>query len=88
MWAFKTFPEILEDPLPLDSDSTYQVEVFGYLDLNKEIISFFGGYYPMVELMAFRTIKFSLQKYIGNIEFLPIDEFQNRFKNYTLVNKC
>ena len=76
MWAFRQFPDKIECK-PYDKDqASHQVEVFGYLTLT-------GG----VSLVCFRVCSFSAMAYYGEIEFLPWNEFESRFKEFRLSEK-
>lgn len=82
MWAFRTFPGKIEYTPDGEDRPTYQVEVFGYLNLT-------GGIYTDVSLVAFRENSFWLAGHneIGGIQFLPVDEFEKRFTKFSLVEE-
>jgi len=85
MWAFRSFPETIEY-VPSGKDRpVYQVEVFGYLELNKNIFGLHGNL-NAYQLIAFREKAFWIagQDDIGEIKFLKINEFEKKFKGYTL----
>lgn len=72
MWAFNEFPAKLERKALYPDGPSYEVEVFGYL--NKILV-------------IYRVISYWIKNHddIDNIEFLPIHEFEERFKEFKLV---
>ena len=81
MFAFKKFPATIEQSPPGDDTPTYQVEVFGYLNLDGQLES-----HRAVTMVCFRQSMFWIAGHddIGEIKFLPILEFEKKFKKFKL----
>ena len=80
MWAFEKFPAKIEHRLDPDREDlfTTQVEVFGYFGSPQE---------QSCQLIAFRVTTFGVQEYIGDVNFLPVDEFEKQFAGFTLIQE-
>ena len=80
MWAFRQFPDTIQYTPSGEDRPTYQVEVFGFLNL-------IGGVCLNVTLVAFRERGYWVagQDEISNVQFLPQDEFIKKFKKFRLI---
>ena len=81
MWAIRQFPDKIEYTPEGEDRPTYQVEMFGYLQIES---SPSGG---SITLMVFREKVFWVQKEIRPIEFLPVEEFEKRYSKFKLVER-
>ena len=72
MFDFKNFPAILRFQDKYEDAPLYEVEVFGYLDLPRKLV-------------VFRRNCYWVQTEIGDIDFLPLDEFENQMNKFSLV---
>jgi len=70
MWAFEKFPSKIKLKRKYEDGPEYDIEVFGYV--NKIII-------------MFRRISIGVTTDMGEIELLPIREFEEEFKKYKLT---
>ena len=94
MWAFKKFPSRLECSKEIAGEETIvQVEVFGYHQQGVNIPQSHDIRQPSktvegVVLIAFRMIFLVAFRMIfdDDIRFLPDYEFEERFKDYRLVD--
>jgi len=83
MWAFERFPGKIEYILEgKDGPIIYQVKIFGYLQLHGNVPNEYN-----VTLVCFRQTIFWAINYggVGDVCFLPIDEFEERYKKFKLI---
>lgn len=91
MWAFRQFPDKIEYTPNGEERPTYQVEVLGYLKSQGNIAI------DNVILIVFREntswvkecceIRENGCEDINTVQLLPINEFEERFRHYRLINQ-
>ena len=69
MWAFNGFPAQLKVERKYSDGPEYEIEVFGYV--NKSMV-------------MFRRTAIGISRERGEVELLPVEEFEERFKEYKL----
>ena len=78
-WAIRNYPDKIEYTPSGNDRPTYQVEIFGKLKL-------FGSTTDVV-LVCFREIILWLQEDIGEVKFLPIEEFVKKYEKFVLTEE-
>ena len=90
MWAFERFPSKIRYDPEMEDATTYEVEVFGYIETNTVSGVYFDTEPPTlnrVQLVVFRLVTHSAYTMTSDMQMLPVNEFEHHFENYELVKE-